>query len=147
MKLMNNLAFESMIEYYESIHGTKYREMHLTLLRRGYELGFDISLYADPRFENEQLNIIFDGLHKGLDVKLYADIEMDSFQMDEIRDGLKEGLDMSVCSDAKFPWYVMHFTRICLAHNCETKLILDETLTFEQATDIINRLIPNWTKH
>ena len=84
-------------------------------------------------------------MHKGLDVTLYADIEMDSFQMDEIRDGLKEGLDMSICSDAKFPWYVMRFTRICLAHNCDTKLILDETLTFEQARDIINRLIPNWT--
>ena len=147
MKLMNNVAFEGMIKVYEAKYNMSYRSTHLMLLRRGYELGFDISLYADPRFENEQLNIIFDGLHKGLDVKLYANIEMDSFQMDEIRDGLKEGLDMSICADAKFPWYVMHFTRICLAHNCETKLILDETLTFEQATDIINRLIPDWTKH
>lgn len=40
MKLMNNLAFDSIIEYYESIYDMKYREMHLTLLRRGYELGF-----------------------------------------------------------------------------------------------------------
>lgn len=147
MKLMNNLAFESMLEKYESIYDTKYREMHVTLLRRGYELGFDISLYADPRFENEQLNIIFDGLHKGLDVKLYANIEMDSFQMDEISDGLKEGLDMSVCADAKFPWYVMHFTRICLAHDRDITLILDETLTFEQAHDIMNKLVPNWANY
>lgn len=147
MKLMNNLALESMIEYYEKKYNMKYRKMHLTLLRRGYELGFDISLYADPRFENEQLNSIFDGLYKGLDVRLYANIEMDSFQMDEIRDGLKEGLDASIYADAKYPWYVMRFTRICLAHDHGTALILDETLTFEQARDIINRLIPNWANY
>lgn len=93
MKLMNNLALESMIEYYEKKYNMKYRKMHLKLLRRGYELGFDISLYANPRFESEQLNIIFDSLYKGLDVRLYANVNMDSFQMDEIRVGLEEGLD------------------------------------------------------
>lgn len=147
MKLMNNLALESMIEYYEKKYNMKYREMHLILLRRGYELGFDISLYADPRFENEQLNNIFDGLYKGLDVRLYANIELDAFQMDEIRDGLKEGLDASIYADAKYPWYVMRFTRICLAYDHDTTLILDETLTFEQARDIINRLVPDWANY
>lgn len=147
MKLMNNLAFDSMIEYYEKKYNMKYRKMHLTLLRRGYELGFDISLYADPRFENEQLNIIFDGLYKGLDARLYANVNMDSFQMDEIRDGLKEGLDASIYADAKYPWYVMRFTRICLAYEHDTTLILDETLTFEQARDIINRLVPDWANY
>ena len=147
MKLINNLALESMIEYYEKKHNMKYRKMHLTLLRRGYELGFDISLYADPRFENEQLNIIFDGLYRGLDVRLYANVNMDSFQMDEIRDGLKEGLDASIYADAKYPWYVMRFTRICLAYEHDTTLILDETLTFEQARDVINRLVPNWANY
>lgn len=61
MKLMNNVAFEGMIKVYEAKYNMSYRSTHLMLLRRGYELGFDISLYADPRFENEQLNIIFDG--------------------------------------------------------------------------------------
>ena len=147
MKLINNLALESMIEYYEKKYNMKYRKMHLTLLRRGYELGFDISLYADPRFENEQLNIIFDGLYKGLDARLYANVNMDSFQMDEIRDGLKEGLDASIYADAKYSWYVMRFTRICLAYDHDTALILDETLTFEQARDIINRLVPDWANY
>lgn len=147
MKLMNNLAFDSMIEYYEKKYNMKYSEIHLTLLRRGYELGFDISLYTDPRFENEQLNIIFDGLYKGLDVRLYANVNMDSFQMDEIRDGLKEGLDASIYADTKYPWYVMRFTRICLAYEHDTTLILDETLTFEQARDIINRLVPDWANY
>ena len=144
---MNNLAFDSMIEYYEKKYNMKYSEIHLTLLRRGYELGFDISLYTDPRFENEQLNIIFDGLYKGLDVRLYANVNMDSFQMDEIRDGLKEGLDASIYADTKYPWYVMRFTRICLAYEHDTTLILDETLTFEQARDIINRLVPDWANY
>lgn len=147
MKLMNNLAFDSMIEYYEKKYNMKYSEIHLTLLRRGYELGFDISLYTDPRFENEQLNIIFDGLYKGLDVRLYVNVNMDSFQMDEIRDGLKEGLDASIYADTKYPWYVMRFTRICLAYEHDTTLILDETLTFEQARDIINRLVPDWANY
>lgn len=147
MKLMNNLAFDSMIEYYEKKYNMKYSEIHLTLLRRGYELGFDISLYTDPRFENEQLNIIFDGLYKGLDVRLYANVNMDSFQMGEIRDGLKEGLDASIYADTKYPWYVMRFTRICLAYEHDTTLILDETLTFEQARDIINRLVPDWANY
>lgn len=145
MKLMNNLAFESMIEYYESIYDMKYRSSHLMLLRRGYELGFDISLYADPRFEYSQLNIIFNGLYKGLDVRLYANADMDSFQMDELRDGLAEGLDMSVCANAKFPWYIMRFTREFLSHDRDPKPILDETLTFEQALEILNKLVPNWT--
>ena len=136
-----------MIEYYEKKYNMKYRKMHLTLLRRGYELGFDISLYADPRFENEQLNIIFDGLYKGLDARLYANVNMDSFQMDEIRDGLKEGLDASIYANAKYSWYVMRFTRICLAYDHDTTQILDETLTFEQARDIINRLVPDWANY
>lgn len=144
MKLMNNLALESMIEYYETKHNMKHRASHLTLLRRGYELGFEVSLYADPRFENSQLNIIFDGLYNGLDVRLYANIEMDSFQMDEIRDGLKEGLDMNICADAKFPWYIMRFTREFLSRDRDPEPILDETLTFEQALEILNKLIPNW---
>ena len=145
MKLMNNLAFESMLKYYETKYDMKYRSTHLMLLRRGYELGFDISLYADPRFENSQLNIIFDGLYKGLDVRLYANINMDSFQMDELRDGLAEGLDMCACADAKFPWYIMRFTKEFLLRGCDPKPILDETLTFEQALEILNKLVPSWT--
>ena len=144
MKLTNNLAFDSMIEYYETKYNMKYREMHLKLLRRGYELGFDISLYADPRFGDSQLNIIFEGLYKGLDVALYADINMNSCQMGQLRDGLKDGLDMSICADAKYPWHIMGCVKECLLHNCDPEPFLDETLTIEQSLATLNKLVPNW---
>lgn len=144
MKLSNNLAFENMIKTYEAKYNKKYQATHVMLLKRGYELDLDISLYMDPRLQVNQLNIIFDGLTKGLNVKLYANIDMDAFQMDEIRDGLAEGLDMRVCADVKYPWYVMHFIRICLTHNQSFEQLLDETLTFEEALDITKKLVPNW---
>ena len=145
MKLMNNLAFDSMIEYYETKYNMKHRATHLMLLKRGYELGFDISLYADPRFDDSQLNIIFEGLHKGLDVRLYANVDMNSCQMGQLRDGLMKGLDISVCADAKYPWHIMGCVKECLLHNCNPEPFLDETLTLEQALAILNKLIPNWT--
>lgn len=145
MKLMNNVAFEGMIKVYEAKYDMRYRSTHLMLLRRGYELGFDISLYADPRFEDSQLNVIFEGLHKGLDVTFYADINMNSCQMGQLRDGLMKGLDVSIYADAKYPWYIMRFANECLLHGCNSAPLLDETLTLEQALAILNKLVPNWT--
>lgn len=89
MKLVNNIAFENMIKYYEEKYNTVYTTGHLEILRSDYEKGFDVSPFIDPRLTTRQLNMILDGLDHDLDVTLYANADMEVTQMSEIKDGLE----------------------------------------------------------
>ena len=63
MKLENNLSFDSMLQKYEG----QYNHEQLYWLRRGYDNGLDISLYANPAFNSMQMRIIMYGLENGVD--------------------------------------------------------------------------------
>ena len=96
MKLVNNIAFENMIKYYEEKYNTVYTTGHLEILRSDYEKGFDVSPFIDPRLTTRQLNMILDGLDHDLDVTLYANADTEVTQMSEIKDGLERGLDVRI---------------------------------------------------
>jgi hypothetical protein len=77
----------------------------------GINKGLDISLYAKPEFDANQMNIIKDGLKKGLDVSLYARPEFNASQMHVIRDGLDNGVDVSVYAHPHFDYEQMDSIR------------------------------------
>lgn len=133
MKLVNNMAFENMIKYYEEKYNTVYTTGHLEILRSDYEKGFDVSSFIDPRLTTRQLNMILDGLDHDLDVTLYANVDMDVTQMSEIKEGLEQRLDVRCYADAKYPWYIMKFAKQCLLYNINPQLILNEKLSYREA--------------
>lgn len=143
MKLVNNIAFENMIKYYEEKYNTVYTTGHLEILRSDYEEGFDVSAFIDPRLTTRQLNMIFDGLDNDLDVALYANVDMAVTQMSEIKAGLEQGLDVRIYADSKYPWYVMRFAKQCLLYNINPQLILNEKLSYREACQLFATLEPN----
>ena len=80
MKLENNLSFDSMLQKYEG----QYNHEQLYWLRRGYDNGLDISLYANPAFDSNQMCTIMHGLENGVDATLYAFVEYHNFMMQVI---------------------------------------------------------------
>ena len=143
MKLVNNMAFENLIKYYEEKYNTVYTTGHLEILRSDYEKGFDVSSFIDPRLTTRQLNMILDGLDHDLDVALYANADMEVAQMSEIKEGLEKHLDVRCYADAKYPWYVMRFAKQRLLHNIDPKPILNEKLDYREALDLFMTLDPN----
>lgn len=87
MKLENNLSFDSMLQKYEG----QYNDEQLYWLRRGYDNGLDISLYANPAFNSMQMHIIMYGLENGVDATLYAFVEYHNFMMQVIYHLLANG--------------------------------------------------------
>ena len=50
-------------------------------IREGLQRGLDVKIYANPKFDVDQMQLIQDGLEKGVNVKIYAKMEFDSNQM------------------------------------------------------------------
>ena len=56
-----------------------------------------VKVYADPKFDDDQMFQIRKGLEEGLtikQIKVFAKPEFDCCQMEEIREGFKNGLSM-----------------------------------------------------
>ena len=87
MKLENNLSFDSMLQKYEG----QYNHAQLWWLRNGYDEGLDISLYANPAFDSNQMHTIMYGLQNGVDATLYAFVEYHNFMMQVIYHLLANG--------------------------------------------------------
>jgi hypothetical protein len=64
-------------------------------IRRGLELGLDVSWYSKPEFDANQMYEIRVGLMKGLEVKWYAKSELNANQMKEIAYWLEKGFNVS----------------------------------------------------
>ena len=73
-------------------------------IRKGLEeeLFEDLFVYADPKFQFPQMFEIREGLVNGVDVTKYADLKFSGDQMEQIRWGLEAGLDISKYADPKF---------------------------------------------
>lgn len=63
----------------------------------GLGKNIDVSVYADPRFDADQMHEIRRGLESGVDVTIYANPELHDKQMEAIRRKLeadKRGKDI-----------------------------------------------------
>lgn len=76
-----------------------------------------ISIYANPEFDDGQMNEIRYGLSLGLDVSRYAKPEFKSDVMISIRIGLQKGLDVSkICENPNLTGYE-HFVILANQEN------------------------------
>lgn len=64
-------------------------------IRRGIELGLNVSQYTNPKFDEYQMYEIRICLKKGLDVSWYAKPELNANQMKEIAYWLEKGFNVS----------------------------------------------------
>ena len=67
-----------------------------------------------PEFTSEKMIEIFKGIENGLmedQILIYADPKFDQYQMEQIRLGLEEGLDVSVYADPKNKYSKMESIR------------------------------------
>ena len=87
MKLKNNLTFESFTQTYRD----QYDRAQLWWLRKGYDEGLDISLYANPAFNSNQMFQIMYGLENNVDVSKYTFVEYNHVIMSVIYHLLKNG--------------------------------------------------------
>ena len=91
MKLKNNLSFEAIIKTFEETYAHKYNVLRLKELKKGYEHNINISLYANPNFEYEQMSYIRQGLENNVDISKYASTNYSHFLMEIIYHLLKDG--------------------------------------------------------
>lgn len=94
MKLKNNLSFEAIIKTFEETYTYKYNILQLKELKKGYERDVNISLYANPNFEYEQMSYIRQGLENNVDISKYASTNYSHFLMEIIYHLLKEGAQL-----------------------------------------------------
>ena len=141
MKLTSNLTFDNVIKQYEDKYHRKYYYAQLVELRRGFEEGLDISVYADPDFEHEQMEVIREGLEKGLDVSVYDKLEFDHFQMSQVKYGLENKVDVELYANSKYAAFHMKIIRLCLELNLDVSRLLDENLSYSQVKRIEQQLL------
>ncbi len=77
----------------------KFNSEQMIAIREGLKEELDTSIYADPIFDSDQMWEIKEGLQRGLDVSIYANPIFDDEQMYQIREGLEDGLDVSIYAD------------------------------------------------
>ena len=90
-KEYNNLDIKNLIrtEWFK-----QFDEYQQFAILEGIENNVDVSIYAKPEFNSEQMEQIRLGLDADLDFSIYAKLEFDYRQMNQIREGLEEGLDV-----------------------------------------------------
>jgi hypothetical protein len=74
----------------------------MEVIKEGLQDGLDVSYYADPRFDTEQMDVIRTGLANEFDVSLYANPELDDTKMFSILEGLNSGHDVSSYAKPEF---------------------------------------------
>lgn len=80
----------------------------------GLKNDVDISVYASPEFNGEQMHEIRQGLEAGIDVSMYANADFNPEQMLQIRWGLEDGIDASIYANPKFDYNQMEKIKIGL---------------------------------
>lgn len=137
MKLKNTLTFESFIQAYRD----QYNHAQLWWLRKGYDEGLDISLYANPAFDSNQMHTIMYGLQNGVDATLYAFVEYHNFMMQVIYYLLANG--------ARFDKYVIEDRLDVNAIMSDYDLLIKHKGYSRLSTQAINKIYdgaPYYTK-
>lgn len=78
---------------------------------QGVKSGVDVLMYADTKYNWQQMFQIRVGLEYGLNAAMYADEKYNWEQMQEIRLGLEQGADVSEYSRPTNDWKTMYRAR------------------------------------
>lgn len=120
----------------------KFDSDQMYILMQGLEQGIDVIPYANPEFSFEQMCIIHNGLIDKQDVSLYADLKYNEQQMRQIQKGIEKGLDVSIYADPKYNEYQMNVIRKGLAAGIDVSSYADPDISGEDMDEKYKELKP-----
>lgn len=114
------------------LNDPRFNEEQKEVLLQGVDRGVDISIYADPTFNSWQMKEILAGLENKLDVDIYANPEFNYDQMEQIRKGLEEKLDVSIYAKPEFNWEQMDQIREGLEQGIDVRSYADPNISADE---------------
>lgn len=128
MKLANNLQIEQLLDTDWANQFNKYQLRHI---RRGLDLGLEVSIYAKSKLSSEQMREIVNGLTQGFNMAKYASGDYSEGQISQIVFGLSEGLDVSEYDDVKMSARQMSAAKEFLKLGFDMNVYRNSDLRFE----------------
>lgn len=125
------------------LNDPRFNEEQKEVLLQGVDRGVDISIYADPTFNSWQMKEILTGLENKLDVSIFAEPEFNDAQMEQIREGLEQGLDVSIYAKPEFDELQMAEIKYGLSRDIDVSIYADPKFGHYQMEEIAEGLIQN----
>lgn len=125
------------------LNDPRFNEEQKEVLLQGVDRGVDISIYADPTFNSWQMKEILAGLENKLDVDIYANPEFNDAQMEQIREGLEQKLDVSIYAKPEFDELQMAEIKYGLSRDIDVSIYADPKFGHYQMEEIAEGLIEN----
>lgn len=125
------------------LNDPRFNEEQKEVLLQGVDRGVDISIYADPTFNSWQMKEILTGLENKLDVDIYANPEFNDAQMEQIREGLEQGLDASIYAKPEFDELQMAEIKYGLSRDIDVSIYANPKFDHYQMEEIAEGLIEN----
>lgn len=123
------------IEEKNNINLSIYNSFQRDEIKKGLEKGLDVSIYANPQYDADQMIEIRWGLEKRVDVEIYAKQEFNGDQMYEIREGLEKGLDVNSYANPQLDASQMEELRLQLEKATEADRFLDYVFDYDKRQD------------
>lgn len=114
------------------LNDPRFNEEQKEVLLQGVDRGVDISIYADPTFNSWQMKEILAGLENKLDVDIYANPEFNDAQMEQIREGLENHLAVDVYADPQFDANQMEQIREGLEQGIDARSYADPNISADE---------------
>ena len=132
-KIHNNLTIENLVktEWFN-----QFNENQKHRIIKGLNDNLDVSIYANPDFDDRQMDILRLGLKANIDVSIYAKKEYNWLQMDEIRKGLEANIDVSVYAKPEYNSKYMATIREGLEDNLDVVFYADYAFSDSQMEQI-----------
>lgn len=125
------------------LNDPRFNEEQKEVLLQGVDRGVDISIYADPTFNSWQMKEILTGLENKLDVSIFAKPEFNDAQMEQIREGLEQGLDVSIYAKPEFDELQMAEIKYGLSRDIDASIYANPKYDHYQMEEIAEGLIEN----
>lgn len=125
------------------LNDPRFNEEQKEVLLQGVDRGVDISIYADPTFNSWQMKEILTGLENKLDVSIFAEPEFNDAQMEQIREGLEQGLDVSIYAKPEFDELQMAEIKYGLSRDIDASIYANPKYDHYQMEEIAEGLIEN----
>lgn len=125
------------------LNDPRFNEEQKEVLLQGVDRGVDISIYADPTFNSWQMKEILTGLENKLDVSIFAEPEFNDAQMEQIREGLEQGLDVSIYAKPEFDELQMAEIKYGLSRDIDVSIYANPKFDHYQMEEIAEGLIEN----
>lgn len=125
------------------LNDPRFNEEQKEVLLQGIDRGVDISIYADPTFNSWQMKEILTGLENKLDVSIFAEPKFNDAQMEQIREGLEQGLDVSIYAKPEFDELQMAEIKYGLSRDIDVSIYANPKFDHYQMEEIAEGLIEN----